>query len=319
MSNIRLNSNNNISCLYTKIFHTALTIILALSACWAFPWMLKLHNNQLSYSNSIISVFVFGVFFYFISKARTAKYEGPYFRWFWPTLIGVIFSFCMVAGAQLDINENVPFTNVKMWLAIIILSIVFSLLIRYSWDVIFRSRFHYTYVLQGNTLQHPTHNTRFFIITAGVIFLCYFVVFLAVYPGFFVYDASDELTQVTTRNFTTHHPLAHVLMLGGLVQLGYKITGSYNTGIAIYTLVQMMIMSSIFAFCILKLRNRGLKKWGQALLTIYFGLFPVLVMFSLCSSKDGLFTGMLLILVLLLQDCICNPRYFSHKKGLSFY
>ena len=86
---------------------------------------------------------------------------------------------------------------------------------------------------------------RSFFLTAVAIFLCYVPVFLAVYPGFFVYDAQDELMQVITRNFSTHHPLLHVLLLGGIIPLVYKITGSYNLGIACYTLFQMAVLSCI--------------------------------------------------------------------------
>lgn len=60
------------------------------------------------------------------------------------------------------------------------------------------------------------------------------IVLLAVYPGFFVYDAQDEFNQVAMRRFTTHHPLLHVVLLGGIVSLGNKIFASYNAGIALY-------------------------------------------------------------------------------------
>jgi hypothetical protein len=56
-------------------------------------------------------------------------------------------------------------------------------------------------------------------------------------------------------------------------------------------------------------------------LALYFGLFPTIVMFSLCSAKDGLFTGMLLILVLQLRSLVRAPENFfckrSHMAGLA--
>ena len=88
-------------------------------------------------------------------------------------------------------------------------------------------------------------------------------------------------------------------MLGGIVQLVYKLTGSINLGIAAYTLFQMAALSLIFGYFIWKLGEHGLRKRGQWILTLYLGICPPLVMFSLCSAKDGLFMGMLLIQVLL--------------------
>lgn len=98
----------------------------------------------------------------------------------------------------------------------------------------------------------------------GLIFLCWLLVFLAVYPGFFVYDAMEEVNQVVTREFSTHHPLLHVLLLGGVVQAGYKLTGEYNIGIAVYTLCQMLAMAGIFAWSTEWLH----KKWKRVLLTL---------------------------------------------------
>lgn len=38
-------------------------------------------------------------------------------------------------------------------------------------------------------------------------------------------------------------------------------------------------------------------------------------MFSLCSAKDGLFTGVLLVLLLLLQDLCEQPERFWKSRG----
>lgn len=104
-------------------------------------------------------------------------------------------------------------------------------------------------------------------------------------------------------------------MLGGIVQLVYKLTGSINLGIAAYTLFQMAALSLIFGYFIWKLGEHGLRKRGQWILTLYLGICPPLVMFSLCSAKDGLFMGMLLIQVLLLLDlCEDVEAFWADRK-----
>ncbi len=59
-------------------------------------------------------------------------------------------------------------------------------------------------------------------------------------------------------------------------------------------------------------------KRARVLAALYFGLFPVLVMFSLCSAKDGLFTGMLLVMVVLLQEMCADVEGFFKEKGRAF-
>lgn len=294
--------------------------ILSFAGTCALPWMLH-RSESLGYTNSVVSVFVFFFLFYLTDKALRSDFTGKRMEWAWPGFFGVAFSLCMVFGSQLDLGGSVPFTNGRMWVGIGILAVLFSLLVRYAWDFIGSGKASWINGISGNMSeggkqeQGKEKSCGVFFIRAGVILLCYVPVFLAVYPGFFVYDAQDELLQVVTRSFSTHHPLLHVLALGGIIQLIYKVTGSYNAGIACYTVVQMVCMAGIFAWCIGKMENRGASKWARAVMTLYFGLCPVLVMFSLCSAKDGLFTGMLLMMVILLQELCVDVNEFFRKKS----
>ena len=100
--------------------------------------------------------------------------------------------------------------------------------------------------------------------------------------------------QVATRAFTTHHPLTHVLLLGGAVCFGNKFFDSYNVGIAIYTIFQMIVLSGIFAYTVSYLKAKLSRKKCIAV-TLFYGLFPVIPMYAVCSSKDTLFNGAFLL------------------------
>lgn len=295
--------------------------LLSFGGVCTLPWMLHMEQEWIGYTNSIFSVFLFFFLFRLLDGLFQKELSEEGAGWFWPGIVGGLFSLCMVFGAALDLRGNVPFGNIGMWAGIFIWGVIFTLVIRFLWNLAgsVGQKDAAEKEAVGGRLQNAERKSgegrRSLFARMGVIFLCYLPVFLAVYPGFFVYDAQDEYMQVLTRNFSTHHPLVHVLLLGGIIQLFYKLTGSYNPGIACYTLLQMTVMSFIFAWCVEKLKERGLKRPWRALLTLYFGLCPVLVMFSLCSAKDGLFTGMLLVTVLLLQDMFGEPEKFFQKKG----
>lgn len=295
---------------------TLAAVFLALGGTWAFPYLLSVNENFLEYTNSIFSVFLFFGLCFLLKKALGMNYAEKGRGLIYPGGLGTLFSLCMVFGSRLELLESVPFKDVKMWISILILSLLFTLIIRYFWEIMAGKK---PVCISEKDLGNDSSQgiePRSLGIRAAVIFLCFLPVFLAVYPGFFVYDAQEEYLEVVTRNFTTHHPLVHVLLLGGLIQLVYKLSGSVNSGIACYTILQMTVMSLIFAWCVEKLKLRGLGKAGRGLLTLYFGLCPVLVMFSLCSAKDGLFAGMLLIVILLLQELCKAPEVFlkNHRK-----
>lgn len=139
--------------------------------------------------------------------------------------------------------------------------------------------------------------------------------FLAFYPGAFVYDATDEYVQVATRTFTTHHPLAHVLLLGGMVCAGNKFFDSYNVGIAMYTICQMVVLSGVFSYTVCYIKKKNNYKyitWGTML---FYGLFPVIPMYAVCSAKDGIFTAAFLVVTVKMLQFMEGTKEFFKNKG----
>ena len=297
-----------------------LAALLSFAGVCALSRMLKPGEDALAFTNSIFSVLTFLALYLLMEKVLKASFVGKRRRWILPGLFGTAFSFCMITGVQLDTRESVPFTDPLMWLAILAGAVVMTLSVRYFWDLIDGKQRERAVSRQKEGEAPDQGEKRWntfsgWFLPSALIFVMYLPVFLAVYPGFFVYDAQDELMQVVTRSFSTHHPLVHVLMLGGIIQAVYKLTGSYNAGIACYTVFQMLVMAGIFGWCIRKLEKWGVGKGYRILTTLYFGLCPVLVMFSLCSAKDGLFAGMLLIMTILLTELFKAPEEFWKQKG----
>ncbi|MBR1670936.1 MAG: hypothetical protein IJ695_09575 [Butyrivibrio sp.] len=155
---------------------------------------------------------------------------------------------------------------------------------------------------------------REFRINFAILSLLTLPVFLGEFPGFFVYDAQEELNEVLTRSFTTHHPLLHVLLMGGTVALFHKISGSWNIGIAAYILLQMLVISLILSYIVTMLMKSGIGKRARFLFVIYYGVFPPIVMYSLCSCKDGLFSALLLLLTALLIELVRDPEGFIGSR-----
>ena len=145
-------------------------------------------------------------------------------------------------------------------------------------------------------------------------------VFLAEFPGFFVYDAHDELYEVLTRTFTAHHPLLHVLLLGRTIAFFHKFTGSWNAGIAVYIFLQMLVITAVFSLVLQMLRKFYVPRRIRVICLLFLGLFPTVVMYVLCSAKDGLFSAFLLLLTVFLYLLYRDPEHFlqSRKKAAGF-
>ena len=147
-----------------------------------------------------------------------------------------------------------------------------------------------------------------------ILVLLILPVFLAEFPGFFVYDAHDELYEVLTRTFTTHHPLLHVLLLGRTIAFFHKFTGSWNAGIAVYIFLQMLVITAVFSLVLQMLRKFYVPRRIRVICLLFLGLFPTVVMYVLCSAKDGLFSAFLLLLTVFLYLLYRDPEHFLQRR-----
>lgn len=237
--------------------------------------------------------------------------------WLIAGTFSLLFAAALLFGAQLDTAGNVDVRNPRLWVSCLALTVVFTMSIRLFWlglDILRkRSGKH---GLPEQRAHLPQRLERYAApCTFFFLLLCWLPVFLAVYPGFFVYDAHEEYLQVATRTFTTHHPLPHVLLLGGIVCGVHKLTGSYNLGIACYTLLQMLLVAGCFTFLLSWLRRKGKSPVLRLASLLYLGLFPTVVMFVLCSTKDTLFTlAVLLLLICLWEMGTEEAAFFAAGK-----
>ncbi len=243
--------------------------------------------------------------------------------WLMSGLFGILSGLFLVLGYQLENYDSINLTDRNALFIMLCIMAVFTVDTRYVWK-------NYDQALNGGKLfgilsikgKKPSEKTTFkeYIVTWGILILMNLPVLLATNPGFFVYDAQEELNEVLTRSFTTHHPLLHVLLLGGTIALGHKLTGSWNAGIFLYIFLQMLVITAIFAYIVGYMKERGIATKSRIIWICYYGLFPTIVMYTLCSSKDGLFSAFLLLLtVLLIQLCDDLEEFLNNKyKCIAF-
>lgn len=136
-----------------------------------------------------------------------------------------------------------------------------------------------------------------------LIFLCWLPVFLAYYPSVFAYDAEGQLYQVIAKDYSTHHPLLHTLFLGAFFKAGGAL-GSYQTGMAVHSVVQMLLMAMAFARALAWLYEERTPRWIRLLLLGFYGLFPANSILALSTTKDVLFSALVLLCTLKLYRLV---------------
>ncbi len=159
--------------------------------------------------------------------------------------------------------------------------------------------------------KHPLWQAGLFY--GMVIFLCWLPVFLAYYPSVFAYDAEGQLYQVIAGDYSTHHPLLHTLFLGAFFKLG-GVLGSYSAGMALHSIVQMILLAAAFAFVLSYLYEKGISRWQRMLLLAFYALFPTNSVLSLSTTKDVLFSALVLLYTMQLYHMICDKKMQVDKR-----
>lgn len=253
------------------------------------------------------------------------KNEKPVLAWLMSGLFGVLSGLFLTFGYQLEKYGSVRLSDKNSLMIMLCIMAIMTMDSRYVWrsydnraegkDRMFLGKkLPHIFTDDGKATVYDLTRTHLILIALNL------PVLMAQFPGFFVYDAQDELNEVLTRTFTTHHPLLHVLLLGGIIAFVHKFTGSWNAGICLYILLQMIVITWIFAYVITFLKKKGVDKKLRIFWTLFYGLFPTVVMFTLCSSKDGLFSALLLLLTVFLIQLFEDTQAFlsSKKKVIGF-
>lgn len=251
------------------------------------------------------------------TKQKISSFLRDFRAWRIAGIFAFLFAAALLFGARLDNVENVDVRDFRLWAVWPVLTLFLAVLTRFLWLCLNLLEERKRKEGAGNRITHVIERVDRFAVPGTFFFLllCWLPVFLAVYPGFFVYDAQDEYVQVATRVFSTHHPLVHVLLLGGIICGVHKLTDSYNLGIACYMIFQMLLVAGGFTFLLSYLRRKKISPVLRLISLLYLGLFPTVVMFTLCSAKDALFTLALLLLLICLLEMRTEESAFYASGG----
>lgn len=154
-------------------------------------------------------------------------------------------------------------------------------------------------------LQKNGSDKKLFFGSWAGIFICWLPYLITQLPAVLDFDAIKQIKMINgVLPMTDQHPFAHTMLLKLCLILG----GGSPTA---YALVQMLLMSLMFAFAVTWMRSRGISKKWCVLTAAYFALNPVHASYSVSVRKDVLFGGFVLLLTLTLCE-----MYFTRGECL---
>jgi hypothetical protein len=154
---------------------------------------------------------------------------------------------------------------------------------------------------------------------ALVLNVCaWFPAYLAYYPGICAYDTPIQLGQVFDGYMIDHHPIAHTLLFKAAIYVGQSLFDSINTGMGIYTFLQMTFLAFGFAYCVYTMRKLNVKIWWIIVAQICVMFYPFNIYMSVSTTKDTVFTGFFLILMSTFARLLIESRDSLHTGFFDF-
>jgi len=204
-------------------------------------------------------------------------------RWVFSGTLGLIFSTLTSWGRALDKKGSVDFFGQLP--EILLLTPVFTVGISLVWillERIDRAEGPETGIVARKKWLIPV-----------MLLLCWLPAFLAEYPGGFRYDASAELAQATERlGFRGDYPMLHSAIVTSLLPLMHSLTGSWDTGVMVYVVLQMLLMAGMYTHILRTLIRKGVHPYVIRYALAYCALFPVVQMLVVQELRDVMFAAL---------------------------
>lgn len=271
-------------------------------------------NTAIRYSftgNSILWVMFFILTYWLLSKILNVKNRRLKICCI---ILAIIFSTFEVVGSSLDtyldlsgiVESQITITkSIIKWFGylIIIYAILTNIFIKLE-----NKEF-----LKGKS-KWFTDNKRTFFWTWGLIFVAWIPYFLNYYPGVITADSMGQICQsLGIQNVTNHHPVFHTFFIGIAMNIG-KLLGNYNLGVAIYSIVQMIVASGIFSFTIYYMAKRGVDNRFRILTLLFYAFYPVNALYSITMWKDIPFAVSMLVFTIMMTEIAINQEHFMKSK-----
>ena len=219
----------------------------------------------------------------------------------------ILEGFLLLYGSLLSMGKSLSNFKIYMLLIIAIFTLVFYILNNIYFKIL---------SLNYKKKDNYKFSKKKFLILWLIIFILWIPVLLAYYPSIWAYDVYDQVPHLIGQNVTNKHPIIHTLFIELFLIIGKKING-YTFGILLLTIVQMIIMSFIFSYSIekisCKINNKKIRILITSLLIIYFGIIPFNSIISISITKDVLFSGLTLLLIVFIYDFIDEEKITKLK------
>lgn len=145
-----------------------------------------------------------------------------------------------------------------------------------------------------------------------ILFIAWIPVLLAYWPGIFSYDVYTQIAQKVT-GYNTLWPVVHTLYLQFFYYNVGGLLGSRSLGIAMASIIQMLIFSMQISWCYLFLVRYQVSRKVRLGILSFLAICPIVSVLAISMTKDILFAGFFSMLFVCLSYYQLDYDTCTHK------
>lgn len=222
-------------------------------------------------------------------------------------IFSFIFACCMALGNLINISQILNSTSLLKEVLICI----------YGWYWIWEIFLNVVYGLLEKVKREENGHyplKEYFGFSFLLIFIGFLPYFLAFYPGVLSSDSISQVQQVMgILPSSNHHPWIHTQLINVCYQVGMGIFGSANAGVAVYSIVSMLVLAFSFAAICTWQYKVGLSLTVRILSIIFLALCPFNGIYSITMWKDIPFTAFTILFMICILNVLDKERNNTKK------
>lgn len=261
--------------------------------------------------NQMAWVILVGCMFVLIRKAFGIKEKRLIIT---SLLLAILFSIFQMVGESIVFYLGLEVLFSYFWIALIkwigLMIAYYSVI-----AVVFSKISEWQEEQKIGELKFFTSNQKSIFVVTGILFVCWLPYLLKEFPGIATYDSIYQIQQALgLEELTTWHPVLHTLLIKLCMSIGNGIFHSVNAGVAIYSVMQMILMAAIFAISLWYMAKKDVPVGIRFVTLLYFAFCPTFPMMSITMGKDTLFSGMMVLLLMVLVELITHTKNVFESK-----
>ena len=227
---------------------------------------------------------------------------------------------CQTVGCRISIEYHTSVhRTMQSWLEQVPMAgwVLWWVVETFIWVILLRQLFTRTdrNKMLGECREQNGIGKRIFFIFVGLL-VAWIPVLLCNYPGFYNYDIYGQVPQVMYPEvpFNTHHSLLSTLVMGGIITIGYRIFGTMEKAVFLYSCFQMVLCAATFSYSLAFWYRRLKRKWLVGIGFCFYAFLPTISLFSISTTKDVVCSLALFIAFHLVYELYENTDSFFQDK-----